>query len=66
VGREAVALMNGILCDQNITKESKTQMYNTVLKSIITYSCEEKIKKKIRATEMDSGDAQPGALEDKE
>jgi hypothetical protein len=40
LGRNVIALMNGILWDKKITEESKKQIYNTILRSIITYGSE--------------------------
>ncbi|GJQ84937.1 hypothetical protein Trydic_g540 [Trypoxylus dichotomus] len=39
-GRKAIVIVNGTLWDRNISKENKHQMYNTIVKSIITYGCE--------------------------
>lgn len=33
-------MLNGILWDQNISKENKRRIYNTILKSIMTYGSE--------------------------
>jgi len=57
-GRKAISLLNSILWDQNISNNNKHKIYNTIVKSITTYSCEvwslkERAKKKLTATEMD-------------
>lgn len=57
-GRKAIGMLNSILWDKNISKENKKRIYNTVVKSIITYSAEvwpikEKTAKMLTATEMD-------------
>ncbi|XP_030751599.1 uncharacterized protein LOC115879091 [Sitophilus oryzae] len=57
-GRKAVSILNGILWDKNITIENKKIIYNSIVKSIITYSSEvwplkEKTERTRKATEMD-------------
>ncbi|XP_043498441.1 uncharacterized protein LOC122525861 [Polistes fuscatus] len=57
-GRKAIALLNTILWDQSISKENKHNIYNSIVKSIITYSSEvwplkEKSENMLRTTEMD-------------
>lgn len=57
-GRKAIALLNSVLWDKNISKENKTRIYNTIVKAITTYSSEvwplkETTKKMLKATEMD-------------
>lgn len=50
--------MNGILWDKNISKNNKKLIYNTIIKSIVTYSSEvwqikDRSAKMLNATEMD-------------
>nr|XP_018916932.1 PREDICTED: uncharacterized protein LOC109043975 [Bemisia tabaci] len=57
-GRKAIAMLNRILWDQSISKEKKRMIYNTIIKSILTYGSEEwpmkeRTKKILKATEMD-------------
>ena len=57
-GRKAIAMLNGVLWDQRISKENKRRIYNAIVKSIITYGSEVwQLKKRsediLRATEMD-------------
>ena len=58
LARKAIAMLNGILWDQRISKDNKRRIYNAVVKSILTYGCEVwQLKKRtqdmLRATEMD-------------
>ena len=51
-------MLNSILWDQNFSKENKKRIYNSIIKSIVTYGSEvwqikEKTEKMITATEMD-------------
>ncbi|XP_045464709.1 uncharacterized protein LOC123673965 [Harmonia axyridis] len=51
-------MLNGVLWDKNISKENKKRIYNTIVKSIVTYSSEvwpikAKTEKMLMATEMD-------------
>lgn len=57
-GRKAIAMMNGILWDQTISKTNKQLIYNIILKSIMTYSSEvwqikQSTEKMLITTEMD-------------
>ena len=57
-GRKAIAMLNGVLWDQSISKETKRKIYNVIVKSIVTYGSEVwQLKKRtedmLRATEMD-------------
>lgn len=57
-GRKAIRMLNTILWDQKISKENKHRIYNTIVKSIVTYGSEvwqlkEKSMKTLEATEMD-------------
>lgn len=57
-GRKAIAMLNSILWDQKITRRNKHLIYNTIIKSIVTYSCEvwqlkERTIRTLEATEMD-------------
>ncbi|XP_044760889.1 uncharacterized protein LOC123318344 [Coccinella septempunctata] len=57
-GRKAISMMNGILWDQSISKSNKHRIYNTILKSIVTYGSEvwqmkQRSEKMLLATEMD-------------
>ncbi|XP_030764607.1 uncharacterized protein LOC115888880 [Sitophilus oryzae] len=57
-GRRAISVLNGVLRDQGISKANKKNIYNTVVKSIITYGSEVWREKQNRenmlsATEMD-------------
>lgn len=57
-GRRAISLLNNILWDQNISKNNKQNIYNSIVKSVITYSSEvwqlkQKSEKMLEATEMD-------------
>ena len=57
-GRKAIAMLNGVLWDQRISKETKRKIYNVIVKSIVTYGSEVwQLKKRtedmLRATEMD-------------
>lgn len=57
-GRKAIAMLNSILWDRGISKENKHRIYNTIVKSIITYGSEvwplkERTLKTLEATEMD-------------
>ncbi|KAJ8952322.1 hypothetical protein NQ318_017216 [Aromia moschata] len=57
-GRKAIRSLNNILWDQKISKENKHRIYNTIVKSIVTYGSEvwqlrEKSIKSLEATEMD-------------
>ena len=58
LGRNAITVLNGILWDRSINNKNKTLIYNTIIKSITTYSCEvwpikETTKRMLEATEMD-------------
>lgn len=58
LGRRAISMLNGVLWDKNISKENKKRIYNTIVKSIVTYSSEvwpikAKTEKMLMATEMD-------------
>lgn len=47
LGRK-IALLNGVLWNQNISKENKYRIYSAISKSIVTYRCELRpIKKRI-------------------
>lgn len=57
-GRRAISMMNGILWDQSISKTNKQRIYNTILKSILTYGSEvwqikQRSENMLLATEMD-------------
>ena len=57
-GRKAIRMMNGILWDQTISKVNKKRIYNSIIKSILTYGSEVwQLKKRsqdiLKATEMD-------------
>ncbi|XP_030763000.1 uncharacterized protein LOC115887680 [Sitophilus oryzae] len=57
-GRKAVSMLNGILWDKNITIKKQKRIYNSFVKSIITYSSEvwplkEKAERTLNATEVD-------------
>lgn len=58
-GRRAIAAINGILWDQYVSKANKQRIFNTIIKSIVTYSSEiwpireERMAGQLRATEMD-------------
>ena len=57
-GRRAISMMNGILWDQTISKANKKLIYNTILRSIVTHSCEvwqmkQSTEKMLTTTEMD-------------
>jgi len=57
-GRQAISMMNGILWDQQISKQNKHRIYNSIIKTIVTYSSEvwqikEKSERTLMATEMD-------------
>ncbi|XP_044766437.1 uncharacterized protein LOC123322558 [Coccinella septempunctata] len=58
LGRRAISMLNSVLLDKNISKENKTRIYNTIVKSVITYSSEvwsikANTEKMLMATEMD-------------
>lgn len=55
--RQAIALLNGILWDRYILKKNKKYIYNTIVKSIITYGSEVwqvkiRSEKTLQVTEM--------------
>ncbi|XP_030752234.1 uncharacterized protein LOC115879478 [Sitophilus oryzae] len=57
-GKKAVSILNGILWDKNITIENKKRIYNSIVKSIITYTSEvwplkQKAERTLKDTEMD-------------
>ncbi|XP_057670224.1 uncharacterized protein LOC130902259 [Diorhabda carinulata] len=57
-GRQAIRQLNSVLWDKQISKENKHRIYNSIIKSITTYSSEiwplkEKTVKMLEATEMD-------------
>lgn len=57
-GRRAIGMLNSIIWDRNIRKENKVKIYNSIVKSTITYSAEvwplkDRTEKMLRATEMD-------------
>ncbi|XP_030749700.1 uncharacterized protein LOC115877593 [Sitophilus oryzae] len=57
-GRRATSMLNGVLWDQGISKTNKKNIYNTVVKSIITYGSEvwqlkSRTENMLLATEMD-------------
>ena len=57
-GRKAISLLNSVLWDKNISKSNKHLIYNSIVKSIITYGSEvwqlkERSKRLLEATEMD-------------
>lgn len=57
-GRRSIAMLNGVLWDKGITTKNKQRIYETVVKSIITYSSEvwplkDKAERTLQATEMD-------------
>lgn len=57
-GRQTISRINSILWDKTITNRKKSYIYNTIVKSIVTYGSEvwqinEKNKRKLLATEMD-------------
>lgn len=39
-GKETIAILDGILWDKNVSKENKKRIYDTNLKTIITYNQE--------------------------
>ena len=56
-GRRAIAMLSSILWDQSISKEKKRLIYNTIIKSILTYGSEvwpmkDRTQKILKATEM--------------
>lgn len=58
LGRRAIAMLNGVLWDQRISKENKRRIYNAIVKSIVTYGCEvwpmkQRTREVLEATEMD-------------
>ncbi len=58
LGRKAIAMLNGILWDQRISKDNKKRIYNSVVKPIITYGSEvwqlkKRTQEMLKATEMD-------------
>jgi len=38
--RRAISLPNSILWDQSVSKQNKRLIYNTIIRSIVTYSSE--------------------------
>lgn len=57
--RKAIKCLNGILWNKNISKKRKFNIYEAIIKSILTYGAEtwrltEKNKRKIEAVEMDA------------
>ncbi|XP_030766933.1 uncharacterized protein LOC115890751 [Sitophilus oryzae] len=57
-GRRAISMLNGVLWDEGISKANKKNIYNTVVKSIITYGSEvwqlkSRTENMLLATEMD-------------
>lgn len=57
-GKYTIGALNGILWDQQIRKETKRKIFNTIIRSIITYGSEvwtlkSQIEKRLMATEMD-------------
>ncbi|XP_060528291.1 uncharacterized protein LOC132703178 [Cylas formicarius] len=57
-GRKAITMLNTFLWDQKITRRNKHLIYNTIIKSIVTYSSEvwppkERNMKTLEATKMD-------------
>ncbi|XP_056648205.1 uncharacterized protein LOC130452786 [Diorhabda sublineata] len=57
-GRQAIRQLNSVLWDKQISKENKHRIYNSIIKSITTYSSQvwplkEKTVKMLEATEMD-------------
>lgn len=58
LGRRAITRLNSILWDQHISKSNKHRIYNTIIKSIITYGSEvwqlkASTERTLEATEMD-------------
>ncbi|XP_060525285.1 uncharacterized protein LOC132701394 [Cylas formicarius] len=57
-GRKAITMLNTLLWDEKITIRNKHLTYNTIIKSIVTYSSEvwplkERTMRTLEATEMD-------------
>lgn len=57
-GRQAIRQLNSILWDKAVSKQNKHRIYNSIVKSIISYGSEvwplkEKTRKSLEATEMD-------------
>ena len=57
-GRSTISMLNGILWDRHIKKETKINIYKTIVRSVLTYGTEtwilnKKIKSKLASTEMD-------------
>ena len=53
-----LSMLNGILWDRHIQKETKINIYKTIVRSVLTYGTEtwilnKKIKSKLASTEMD-------------
>ena len=38
--KKAITVLNGVLWDRNINSSNKRLIYNAIIKSVITYSCE--------------------------
>ncbi|XP_044760850.1 uncharacterized protein LOC123318297 [Coccinella septempunctata] len=58
LGRKAISMLNGVVWDQRISKDNKKRIYNTIVRSMITYGSEVwRLKKRMEnvllATEMD-------------
>ena len=58
LGRKSIALLNNILWYQQISKQNKHRIYNTIVKPITSYGCEiwpitQRTEKLLEATEMD-------------
>ncbi|XP_045480901.1 uncharacterized protein LOC123685289 [Harmonia axyridis] len=58
LGRRAITRLNSIIWDQHISKSNKHRIYNTTIKSIVTYGSEvwqlkASAEKTLEATEMD-------------
>ena len=57
-GRRAIAMLNGVLWDQRISKDNKKLIYTTIVKSILSYGSEvwqmkSRTQDILKATEMD-------------
>ena len=57
-GRRAIAMLNGVLWDQSISKANKHRIYDAIVKSIVLYGSEvwpltKRTQEILRATEMD-------------
>lgn len=57
-GRKSISIMNSILWDQNISKDNKQRIHNSIVKNIIIYGSEvwqmkDRTENFLKATEMD-------------